>query len=59
MMTCEDVNIPVAIKESLELTLSQHISNLAMTIPDFSNLRAKLRVRLRRCLISIELNNVS
>ena len=54
-MTCEDVNIPVAIKESLELTLSQHISNLAMTIPDFSNLRAKLRVRLRRCLISIEL----
>ena len=57
-MTGEDVDIPVAIKESLELTLSQHISNLAMKIPDFSNLRAKLRVRLRHCLISIELNNV-
>ena len=53
-MTGEDDNIPVAIKESLELTLSQHISNLAMKIPDFSNLRAKHRVR-RHCLISIEL----
>ena len=46
-MTGEDVDIPVAIKESLELTLSQHISNLAMQIPDFANLRAKTRVKLR------------
>ena len=54
-MTGEALDISEAIKESLDLTISQHISNLAMQIPDFSNLRAKLRVRLRRCLISIEL----
>ena len=53
-MTGEDVDIPVALKESLELTLSQHISKLAMKIPDFSNLRAKHRVR-RHCLLSIKL----
>ena len=45
-MTGEDANIQEAINESLELTLSQHISNLAMQIPDFSNLRAKTRVKL-------------
>ena len=53
-MSGEDDKIPVAIKESLELTLSQHISNLAIQIPDFSNLRAKTRVRLRHCTLSSE-----
>ena len=54
IITGEDADILEAIKESLELTLSQHISNLSMQIPDFANLRAKTRVRLRHFTISTE-----